>query len=406
MRLRTSVIALAIAAALPSVAAAVDFSYSGFSTAAYAQTDTDEAQVGYSGQPDGIDSDGSFEIDSKLGLQVTAKFNEMFSAVVQGVAYADLSGDWEPRLDWAYVRFRPLSSVSIRAGYLRTPTFMYSDSVFIGYANTWVRPPMEVYNMSAVYQMRGVDVTWRGRVGPLTVSVNPYYGDSEVDLESETLDVPEWMGIAATAEYNSFLVRVGYSEVELGSTTTALVPLIDALRAVPAAFCGACAAEADRLDLDGPVVKNFDVGVQYDDGVNFVATEYATTNSGGNYLVPDKTGAYATYGRHFGSIMPYATYAILRRDQGFHSDAIPATGALAGLNAGVNATISSGNQDQNSYSVGVRYEVPAFSVLNGALVKLQFDHIDAKHGNGMLNNVEPGFDGSLNMVSASFDFIF
>lgn len=32
-----------------------------------------------SGQTDGIDSDGSFEIDSKLGLQVTAKFNEMLS---------------------------------------------------------------------------------------------------------------------------------------------------------------------------------------------------------------------------------------------------------------------------------------------------------------------------------------
>ena len=151
MRLRSSLVALAVAGAMPSVASAVEFSYNGFSTAAYAQTDTDDAAVGYVGQPEGIDSDGSFAIDSKLGLQVTAKFNEFVSATVQGVAYADLTADWEPHLDWAYVRVQPLSNLSVRAGYLRTPTFMFSDSVFIGYANTWVRPPIEVYNLSPAY---------------------------------------------------------------------------------------------------------------------------------------------------------------------------------------------------------------------------------------------------------------
>lgn len=406
MRSRFSLIALAVAAALPSAAGAVDFTYSGFSTAAYAQSDTDDAQVGYSAQPESIDSDGSFEIDSKVGVQVTAKFNDVVSATVQGVGYADLTGDWEPRLDWAYVKVQPLQSLSFRGGYLRAPTFMYSDSVFVGYANTWVRPPLEVYNLSPVYQIRGVDATWRTTLGAVQISVNPYFGDSEVKLPSEDIDVPEWKGLATTATYGSFQGRVGYSEVELGSTTTALLPLINALRGVPASFCGACASEGDKLDLDGVVVKNFSLGVQYDDGANFVASEYATTRSGGNYLVNAKKGAYATYGRRFGNLMPYATYAIARRDEVTRSNAIPAVGPLAGLNAGVNAALASGANDQDSYSLGVRYEVPAFSVLKAALVKLQFDHIDTKDGRGILNNVQPDFDGELNMISASFDFIF
>lgn len=46
------------------------------------------------------------------------------------------------------------------------------------------------------------------------------------------------------------------------------------------------------------------------------------------------------------------------------------------------------------------------AVLKGALVKLQLDHIDTKDTNGMLNNVQPGFDGTLNAISASFDFMF
>lgn len=402
MRFRVSTIALAIAAALPSVASAVDFSYSGFSTAAYAQSDTDEAQVGYSGQPKGIDSDGTFTTDSKLGIQVTAKFNDLVSATVQGVGYADLTGDWEPHLDWAYVRFQPLSSLSLRAGYLRAPTFMYSDSVFIGYANVWIRPPMEVYNMAALYQIRGVDATWRGQVGPVNVTLNPYYGDSKVELASDDLDVPLWAGIAATAEYRSFMVRLGYAKNELGSTTKQLVPLIDALRSVPAAFCGACSSEADKLDLDGTNIKTFDIGLQYDDGTNFVATEYATSDSEDNYLVPNKSGAYLTYGRRFANLMPYATYAISRRDTPTESTAV----TIPQLSFGLNMAIANAYDDQSSYGVGVRYEVPSFSVVKGALIKLQYDHVKAEHGNGMLNNVTANFDGSLNMYSASFDFIF
>jgi hypothetical protein len=405
MSSRFSIIALAVAAALPTVASAVDFSYSGFSTAAYAQSDTNDASVGFTGQPKSIDKGGSFEVDSKLGVQVTAKFNDVVSATVQGVGYADLTGDWEPHLDWAYLRVQPLQSLSFRAGYLRAPTFMYSDSIFIGYANTWVRAPMEVYNLSPVFQIRGVDATYRTQLGAFTVTVNPYYGDSEVDLVGQTLDVPEWAGLATTVAYDSFQFRVGYSRVELGTSTSALVPLIDGLRAVPSAFCGACSAEADRLDLDGLTVENFNAGLQYDDGTNFVASEYASASSDGNYVVTSRHGAYATYGRRFGGFMPYVTYAISRRDEVTHSDAIPAVGPLAALNAGVNATIASGATDQDSYSAGVRYEVPSFSVVKGALVKLQFDHIDAD-GNGNLNGVKPGFDGKVNMVSASFDFIF
>jgi len=405
MRSRFPLVALAVAAALPSLASAVDFSYNGFSTAGYAQSDTDDASVGYAAQPGGIDSSGDVATDSKIGMQVSAKFNDLVSATVQGVAYADMTGDWEPHLDWAYVRLQALRNLSLRAGYLRLPTFMYSDSVFVGYSNVWVRPPLEVYNLSPVYQMRGFDAIWRTTVGPMQVSLNPYYGDGEVDVPSGTIDVPKQMGLAATAEYGSFMVRAGYSEVQLAyDDRTQLGLMIDALRAIPSSFCGACSTEGDRLAIDGTIIHNLNLGAQYDDGKNYVAAEVGQTRTQ-NYLIAAKTGAYATYGRRFGNLMPYATYAQLRRDTTTHSDAIPAVGPLAPLNAAVNATLATGAGDQNSYGVGVRYELPSFSVLKGSLVKLQLDHIDTKDTHGMLN-AQPGFDGKVNVVSASFDFIF
>lgn len=313
MRSRFSLVALAVAAALPSVASAVDFSYNGFSTAAYTTSDTDDALVGYAGQPEGIDSEGSYKFDSKLGAQVTAKFNEMVSATVQGVAYTDLTGDFEPRLDWAYLKLQPLQNLSFRAGYLRAPTYMYSDSIFIGYSNVWVRAPLEVYGLGPVYQMRGADVTWSTQVAGFSVSVNPYYGDTEVETATGTLDVPHWGGLVTTVQRGSFQARIGYSKYDFGNATASLAPALNALRAIPASACDACASEADKLDLEATDVENYSVGVQYDDGANFLATEYAAKDTGGSYIVPSRTGAYVTYGRRFGGLMPYATYAISDR---------------------------------------------------------------------------------------------
>jgi hypothetical protein len=407
MRLRTSVLAVAIAAALPSIAAAVDFSYNGFSTAAYSQTDTDKAQVGYSGEPHGIDSDGSLKFDSKLGLQVTAKFNDVLSATVQGVAYSDLTSTWEPRLDWAYVRWQALPNLSARAGYMRAPLFMFSDSVFIGYSNVWVRAPVEVYNETPVYQLRGVDLNWTGAIGPVNVSLQPYFGDTEVEYGAAPtrLDVKDWGGLVAAAQYGSLTLRASYSQYEIDSPIPSLAPLLAGLKQVPGLFCPACSYIADEMQLQGSVYKFLAFGAQYDDGSNVAIGEFGRRRDNRAIMGADMHDAYVTYGRRFGGFMPYFTSAIHRVDTPTSTTAVPAVGPLAPLAAGVNLTLGS-TSDQDSYSVGVRYELPSFSVVRGALLKLQYDRIDTDGGPGDLNFIVPGFDGTVDMISMSLDVIF
>jgi hypothetical protein len=415
MSSRISLLALAIAAALPSAASAVDFSYNGFSTAAYSQTDTDEAQVGFSGQPQGIDSSGTVGFDSKLGVQVTAKFNDVFSATVQGVAYADLTSDWEPHLDWAYVRAQVTPSLSVRAGDLRTPMFMFSDSVFIGYANVWLRAPLEIYNQSPAYQLRGVDLNWRGNVGPITVGLQPFFGESYVDTKYRdeltgettrtTLHAKDWTGLVVTAERGPLSLRAAWSRMQIDTDIPAVQPLIDALESIPAVFCPGCATVAEDMHFKGTVFRSVSFGAQYDDGVNVAIGEFAKRTDDGSIVSADMHGAYLTYGRRFGSFMPYLTVAIHRVDSPLSSDEIPAVGPLAPLAAGVNQTIAN-SSDQNSYSAGLRYELPSFSVVKGALLKLQYDHIDTDGGPGNLNFVTPAFDGTLDMFGMSLDFIF
>lgn len=412
---RTHVLALAIVAALPSLASAVDFSYNGFSTAAYSQTDTDKAQVGYAGQPDTIDSGGSFTSDSKVGLQVTARFDDRFSATVQGVAYADLTSQWEPHLDWAYVRARLTPDLSARAGLLRTPLFMFSDSIFIGYSNVWLRAPLEIYNQSPVFQLRGIDLSWRRGVGPVTLGLQPYFGESSVDVGTQnnpgepitdtTLHAKRWAGTVATAEYKSLTARAGYSQMEIATDLPAMQPLVDGLNSVPADFCPDCAAVAAGIRLKGTRFRYMTFGGQYDDGTNVAIAEYAKRRDNHAFIGADMHGAYVTYGRRFGNFMPYFTTAIHRVDSPLSTDKVPSVGPLAPLAAGVAAAMNN-STDQDSYSFGIRYELPSFSVVNGALLKLQFDHIDTDGGPGNLNFIMPGYDGTVNMLGLSADFVF
>jgi hypothetical protein len=335
-------------------------------------------------------------------VQLTANVIDWISATVQAVAYADLTSTWEPRLDWAYLRVKVLPTVTARAGYLRTPTFMFSDSVFIGYANTWVRPPLEVYNQVPAYQLRGADLTWSDSLGPVSVALQTYYGDSEVETGSANtkVKVEDWTGAAASAQYGSVSARVGYSQFEFGGSLAQVVPLVNGLRSVPAAFCGVCSGVADALLMDGQSFKVVDVGMQYDNGSEIVIAEYARSRSDW-MVVPDSHGMYVTLGRRFGPFTPYGTYAQSRLDSPTSVTAVPVP-ALAG---GINALLGT-RSDQESYTAGVRYEVPAFSVLSGALVKVQYDRIETDGGPGMLNAVQPGFDGSVDMISVSFDAIF
>ena len=413
MRFRTSVIALAIAAALPSVSSAVEFSYNGFSTAGYSELDQEGVVYKTTNDMEGIDSSGSFEYDSILGLQGTVKFNDAWSFTAQGLIKRQTDGDFGPSIDWAYLKWQPLSNLSVRAGLTRPPTFMFSDSVYVGYSNIWVRPPMEVYGISPVYQLAGIDAIWRTHVGPVSVSVQPYFGDSQLHLPNTTtqdgeykLDVKNWYGVAVTGEYGSFSARVGYGDKQYDDEHPGLVSLKNSLTSLGYAQL---AKDLGMQDNKSPILN---IGLQYDNGTQFAVGEYAHRGTD-SIAVPELAGTYLTFGNRFGSFTPYGMLAHLQVQSPRNSDVIqaatapaPLRAALAGLDAYVD-NLAAAVSDQDTYSIGLRYDVPAFSVLSGAVVKAQLDHVEPKDGGkGFFATAPAGFSDSVNIYSLTFDFIF
>jgi hypothetical protein len=415
MRFRISIIALAVAAALPSVSSAVEFSYNGFTTAGYSELDQDGVVYKTTNDMDGIDSSGSFEYDSIIGLQGTVKFTEEWSFTAQGVVKRETDGDFGPSIDWAYLKWQPMSNLAVRGGLTRPPTFMFSDSVYVGYSNIWVRPPLEVYGISPVYQLAGVDAVWRTNVGPVRLTVQPYYGNSTLELPNTTagegkyeIDVKDWYGVALTGDYGSFSARIGYGDKQYDGEHPGLVTLKNSLTALG---YGELAGE---LGMDGNKSPILNLGLQYDNATQFAVVEYAHRGTD-SIAVPELAGTYLTVGNRFGSFTPYATVAHLdvKSARSNEEIVIPApTASNAVLRATLRTldtsidNLAAAVSDQNTYSIGLRYDVPSFSVLKGAVVKAQIDHVDPKDGKGFFAAAPVGFDESVNIYSLTFDFIF
>lgn len=417
MRSRAA-IATALLSLLPMVAMTADLSIDGFSTLAFATIDTDRAEYAYSTFSEGITSDGSFDYDSMLGVQGTLTFDEHWSVVAQVLVRKQADGDFEPNLDWAYLKWAPTSALFARAGLTRVPTFYHSDSVFVGYATPWVRPPIEVYGLSPVYLLEGVDVVWNPTVGPVSFDVQAFYGESDLEIYATSklqpgvpprgsVDIPmkDWGGLLVTARYGSLTARVGYSDKRMDSEWIVLQPLVAALTR------SGYPQLARELGFKGAKTPILNVVLNYDDGENFALVEMADRDSD-SIAIAHVRGSYATLGRRFGSLTPYATYALYDVLSERSNDAIqvPAGSPLAPLLRALDANldaIAAVVSDQETLSAGFRYDVPAFAWIKGAVLKLQADRIDPKDGGkGFLSVAEPGFSDVVHMYSVTFDFIF
>ena len=405
MRFRSSLLAAAVCAALPTVSSAVEFSYNGFSTAGYSEVDKDGVLYRAATNKEAIDSSGSLEYDSILGLQGTVRFDDSWSVTAQGVVKTQPDGNFGPSLDWAYVKWQPMSNLAIRGGLTRPPTFMFSDSVYLGYANTWARPPLEVYGISPVYQMTGVDAVWSMNAGPVKVTVQPYAGVGELVLPVATggdqkIDVKDWYGLAVTGEIGSFTGRIGYHTKTYDGEMRTTQGIVNAI--VAAGYPDV----AEKAGFDGNKSPILNLGAQYDNGSTFVISEYAKRDSE-RVIVAKLSGAYLTVGHRFGNFAPYATYATLSVDSDRSTNLIPRTSARnIALDTQLDG-IAAGTSDQDSYAVGVRYELPSFAFLKGAVLKGQFDRINPKDGGkGFLSAAPAGFSDSVNMYTITADFLF
>lgn len=382
--------------------------FNGFGTLGLVHSNEEQADfVADLFDPDGVghSNDWTLEVDSRLGLQLTADITTDLSAIAQVVFEQREDGTYRPELEWANIKYDITPRLSARAGRMVLPTFLVSQYRNVGYALPWIRPPLEVYRLVPISSTDAVSLAYRFRVGESSHTLQALYGGRDVDFpgpESGEVKSREAVTLAYSLERGALTLSASYNTARL--TIEAFDPLFDAFRQ----FGPPGEAIAERFDADDKRFEVISIGARYEPGDWFVMGELARSTN--QSVLADSHAMYVTGGYRFGSVTPYLTLARVGVDSDTAVSGLPLAGLppplaelAEGLNLGLNSVLRSAAA-QKSVSLGTRWDFAS----NFAL-KLQFDHMNLDKGSaGFLINQQPGFrpGGTVSLFSASLDFVF
>jgi hypothetical protein len=346
----------------------------------------------------------STDVDSKLGGQVVAHATAQLSAVVQVISEQLYDGTYRPHVEWANLNYQFTPGFNVRIGRTVLPSFMFSDTRKVGYANPWVRPPADVYNLVPLSSSDGIDASYETRWGPFVNRLTGTYGKNDVRLPPNIGGTAHsrnlWL-LSDTIEYGAASVHATYQRLHL--TVPSLNALLDAFRS----FGPQGIALADHYDERDKVVTFMALGAQYTLKDWFVMGEWGSTDY--NSAFGKNTAWYATGGYVWRKLTPYLTYSEVKAnsnasDPGLDLSAIPPelAGAATQLNAGLNSVLSQ-IPVEKTIAAGVRLDV-----LRNVALKIQYDHVRLGAGSpGSLINIQPDFraGGTVNLLSATVDFV-
>lgn len=384
------------------------FSFKGFGTLGLTHVTEDQADLlpnPLVEQGAGYTDSWSYKVDSRLGAQIDARFNNQLSGLVQVTSEQRHDGNFDPEIELASLKYQPTSSLSIQVGRVVLATFMISDYRLIGYANNWVRPPIDVYSLIPVTHLDGALVNYRARFGDVTSTSQFSYGNADrKGPDGIEIKAKNGWGITNTTEYGAAAFNLSYYQARLDVAYPAMDELFSGLRN-PALgpLSPAANALADEYDPDNKKISFVGVGAAYDPGNWFVRSEWGRLDT--RSLLGKRDGWYVTGGYRSGDFTPYLIYSQSKVRNATSDPGLPAVfPGIDELNAGLNDALGRTNTEQRGIAAGVRWDFA-----RQAALKMQFDHVDLPAGSyGELKNVQSGFTpgGSYNVFSVALDFLF
>lgn len=385
---------------------------SGYGTLAFTKTNTDAAEFVRPNQSSGATKTARTGVDSNFGVQANSTLNSWLSATVQGLVRKDGEDNFGGELAWAFLKAKVNDNLSVRVGRVGLPVFLISDYRNVGYANTMLRPPAEVYAQVPLGSVDGIDATWQQSVGDTSLAAQLAFGRTHNPIaaggSTVHVDGTSILALNLTAEHGPFTVRFGRADSTLNLDDSAnLNTLLASLRAAGAGYrLTTLAPLADALSLNKKKASFTAVGLTMDWNNIVVQSEYAKRKT--DSYVNNTDSWYTMVGYRIGKFLPYYNHADTK-SVGHVSNTVPAscpagypaacTPTVRALSAGVD-TLSTGAK-QSTDTLGVRWDLAASMAL-----KVQIDRVRPSGGAGLLVKAQPGFTGPVTVGAIALDFVF
>jgi hypothetical protein len=384
-----------------------NLSISGFGTLGVAQTDSDDAKFARYNQASGTGDSPRIGLDSNLGLQASYAFNNRLSATVQVLTRKNTSPQFTTDLTWGFLKYKLNDEINVRVGRVVLPAFLISDYQNVGYANTMMRPPIEMYGQAPIENVDGADVNWQHAFGDTNVTVQAFGGTSRGKLYIPTgggsiaKHQSPVFGAALTAEYGPFTARLAHARAQIEVNNLAPINAVtDALgrTGVPSMI-----QLANDLTLKGGKRMSFtEIGFTMDYKNIVLQAEYAQRRAHEPVYIPETNSGYLMAGYRFGKVLPYYTHAYYKgAGSSVTVPTVPAAHPLAPTLGAIRGLLVS--PEQKTDLVGMRWDFA-----KNLALKVQIDHVQpqVKGGSLILPTGVPTYNKSVNVYAAGIDFVF
>lgn len=442
-KLRQAPMAIAAMAACMSAHAGYQtpdgkFSLSGFGTVGAVATNNNDVLFVYPGQGGGANKNISLNPDTKAAVQGTYKLTPTISGTAQVMSKYDADGQYTPNVEWAFAKWQAMPALTLRAGRMGAPFFMVSDFRDVGYANTAVRPNLDVYGQVPFSAFEGGDASYQANVGTTTITSSLWAGRLKNNYASALqangaysppveVTLKKTVGLNVVAEMdNGLTLRLGHAQGKLTSDSAAAKAVIAGAQARLLTSASPTVQAIGAAMIDAMTVNDTDasfsgVGMSYDQNDIVLSAEFTKRKIKSGYIA-DTKGWYLTGGYRLGSVLPYLSVSRLTTESAnasLHPLTATVLGATNALVLGANAVLNTQKQSQNTIGAGVRWDAGP-----GYALKAQFDHVNIPaNSNGLFlmadpvkaqlpavaggtNNAFLNKRKNINVLSVSLDFVF
>lgn len=277
--------------------------FSGFGTLGFGKVNTNVATILE------YDDHWTARSDSVLGVQIDHQLMENVSITTQIIAqdtnYNDAT-DFETGFEWLFLSYNYTGTTQIRLGRLRNPMLIFSNVLAVGYAQTWVRPPLNIYipHFTAITNFDGIDMTFSRSLFGQEADLSLYAGVMDDNFTNLTVKADSMLGARVDFLFDHYSVRYGLGFARVSNTINAmelLRPAFQNLSNLSPIFGEIAAA----LRIEAEWFHQHTLGVQTEWDNWALILELSSFSVISSEVTSRTSGAYLSLGYQFDSFMPY-----------------------------------------------------------------------------------------------------
>lgn len=293
-----------------------------------------------------------FDKNSLYALQASSDMGE--GLTVTGQLIARGTENYKPEFEWLYVSKNLTPTLNAKMGRIRTPFYMFSEYLEVGYTYHWIRPPIELY-ASQVTNMDGVSFLYNLPLGGIDSQWMLSLGNRESFSDDPGVNVSDYKPLIAfngQFEMGAYTAKLIYTQGNLTVET-------DDITAATAGFSDA-AFVSKHIAIDDAKITFAGAALDINLHPIKILLEYSTIDFEDLVFLPDETRMLASlaYSLSDNFLVHYSfSTNVKESDSALAAEATGDSNIPTVTNQALAAQIlASTDRDVTTHTIGMRYD--------------------------------------------------